>query len=134
MEQFVRVGVSVFIKRENKILLGKRIGSHGAETWACPGGHIEFGETPIDTLKREVEEETGLSISNIQKLNFTNDIFTKENKHYITLFYTAESKTGEPQILEPHKCKEWKWFLPNDLPDPLFLPIENLLKEQKKLI
>ena len=106
MQAIVRVGVGVVICRAGKVLLGKRTGSHGADTWALPGGHIEYGESPVDTIQREVAEETGLEVRNIKKLNFTNDIFAEEQKHYITLFYTAESHSGEPQLLEPQKCKE----------------------------
>ncbi len=38
------IGVGVIIKNDGKILLGKRIGSHGAGTWGLPGGHLEPGE------------------------------------------------------------------------------------------
>lgn len=41
-----KVGVCVFIIKDDKILLGKRKNSHGGLTWAPPGGHLEFGETP----------------------------------------------------------------------------------------
>lgn len=38
MSQVVRVGVAVIVMHDNKILLGERIGGHGANTWATPGG------------------------------------------------------------------------------------------------
>jgi 8-oxo-dGTP diphosphatase len=123
------VGVGVIIKRDNTVLIGKRINSHGDGTWSFPGGHLEFGESPEQCAVREVEEETGLHISDVSKLTFTNDIFPKENKHYITLFVTAVCKNGDPQLLEPQKCAEWKWVEWNNLPRPLFTPIENLIKE-----
>ena len=85
MSNVVRVGVAVIIMRQNTILLGERIGSHGANTWATPGGHLEFGESVEQCAIREVFEETGLNVSKITKLDFTNDIFSAENKHYITL-------------------------------------------------
>ncbi|MFA0153647.1 NUDIX domain-containing protein, partial [Vibrio sp. 10N.261.46.C10] len=57
------------------------------------------------------------------------DIFEKENKHYITLFVVASDASGEPQITEPDKCKQWKWFKLDELPEPLFLPLTNLLSD-----
>ncbi|SFD27379.1 nucleotide triphosphate diphosphatase NUDT15 [Pseudoalteromonas denitrificans] len=125
----VRVGVGVIIVRNNQILLGERIGSHGANTWATPGGHLEMGECIEACAKREVLEETGLSLDSVKKLGFTNDIFEAEDKHYVTLFVISSSQEGEAQVREPNKCKQWQWFNFNALPQPLFLPLINLLKE-----
>jgi len=133
MNKQVRVGVATIILREGAILLGERIGSHGANTWATPGGHLELGESIEDCAKREVLEETGLIVDSIEKFTFTNDIFEKEGKHYVTLFVVASSASGEPQVTEPDKCKQWKWCRLDDLPEPLFLPLINLLKEDNTL-
>ncbi|UQV20108.1 nucleotide triphosphate diphosphatase NUDT15 [Vibrio sp. J383] len=129
MSQEVRVGVAAVILREGRVLLGERIGSHGAHTWATPGGHLEWGESIEECAKRETLEETGLVVSAFEKLTFTNDIFEKENKHYITLFFVASDASGEPQVAEPDKCKQWKWFKLDELPEPLFLPLTNLLSD-----
>jgi len=123
------IGVAVIVVKENKILLGKRLNSHGSGTWALPGGHLEYGESIEDCAKREVFEETGLTVSNIQKATFTNDIFTMEKKHYVTLFVTAQYNSGELQLKEPHKCEKWDWFSWGNLPQPRFLSMQNLLKE-----
>ncbi|MHA2729518.1 nucleotide triphosphate diphosphatase NUDT15 [Vibrio campbellii] len=133
MNKQVRVGVATIILRDGAILLGERIGSHGANTWATPGGHLEIGESIEDCAKREVLEETGLIVDSIEKFTFTNDIFEKEGKHYVTLFVVASSASGEPQVTEPDKCKQWKWCRLDDLPEPLFLPLINLLKEDNTL-
>ena len=133
MNKQVRVGVATIILREGAILLGERVGSHGANTWATPGGHLELGESIEDCAKREVLEETGLIVDSIEKFTFTNDIFEKEGKHYVTLFVVASSASGEPQVTEPDKCKQWKWCRLDDLPEPLFLPLINLLKEGNTL-
>ena len=133
MNKEVRVGVATIIMREGRILLGERIGSHGANTWATPGGHLELGETIEACAKRETFEETGLIVNSIKKLTFTNDIFDQEDKHYITLFVLASCNEGEPQICEPDKCTQWQWFPLDELPEPLFLPLTNLLREPLKL-
>ncbi|NRB70207.1 MAG: NUDIX domain-containing protein [Vibrio sp.] len=129
MNKEVRVGVAAVILREGRVLLGERIGSHGAHTWATPGGHLELGESIEECAKRETLEETGLSVDSFTKLGFTNDIFEKEGKHYVTLFVVASCSSGEPEVMEPDKCKQWQWFELDQLPEPLFLPLTNLMKE-----
>jgi 8-oxo-dGTP diphosphatase len=122
-----RVGVGVIIVKDNKVLMGERKNSHGNGSWAFPGGHLEFGESWEECARREVKEETGLNIANIRFGSVTNDLFVKENKHYITIFMIADYIEGEPQVLEPHKCSGWQWFEWNEMPKPLFLTIENLV-------
>lgn len=124
-----KVGVGVIVLRENKVLLGKRLNSHGSHTWNFPGGHLEYQEEIFNCATREVKEETGLNITNLELGPYTNDIFLKDNKHYITLFVIAHASTGEPQVMEPEKCVSWQWFTWDHLPKPLFLPITNLLKQ-----
>ena len=123
-----KIGVGTIIKREQKVLLGKRKNSHGENTWGFPGGHLEFGESWEACARRETMEETGLEINNIHFGSATNDIFENENKHYNTIFMLAEYHSGEAEIKEPDKCERWEWFSWDELPRPLFLPIKNLLK------
>ncbi len=123
------IGVGVIILRHNKILLGRRQGSHGAGSWSAPGGHLEFGETPEECARREVLEESGLHLENIRRGPWANVMFQEAQKHYITLFMLATAPYGEPQRLEPDKCDGWQWFSPDALPGPLFAPVEILLQE-----
>ncbi len=127
-----KVGVGVFIIKSNKVLLGKRKNAHGEGSWSFPGGHLEINESWEECAKRESLEETGLHISNIRFATVTNDIFQFEQKHYITLFMIADYQSGEPELMEPDKCEKWEWFEWDDkkLPHPLFLPIQNLLKQK----
>jgi 8-oxo-dGTP diphosphatase len=82
-------------------------------------------ETIAECAKRETDEESGLVITNIQKPVFTEDFFKEEDKHYITMLVTTDWESGEPELREPHKCAEWKWFAWDELPSPLFLPMQN---------
>tara|TARA_Y100000588_G_C13919785_1_gene780973 strand:- start:119 stop:538 length:420 start_codon:yes stop_codon:yes gene_type:complete len=131
MSEQVRVGVAVVIIRDGKILLGERIGAHGANTWATPGGHLEIGEEIAACAIRETLEETGLKVSEVSQLGFSNDVFNPLNKHYVTLYVVANGVEGEPEIMEPNKCLCWHWFGLDDLPEPLFLSLENFLKQDK---
>ena len=125
----VLVGVGVVIRRDGKVLLGKRKGSHGASTWGLPGGHLEAGEAVEDCARRETAEETGLQIVRTVNAGFTNDIFAAENKHYVTLFVEADDPGGSPQLLEPDKCESWEWFSPGQLPEDLFIPFRTFVSQ-----
>ena len=120
------VGVGAIVLREGKVLLGLRLGSHGSGTWALPGGHLEFGETVESCARREVLEETGLALGVVSSGPYTSDVFPDVEKHYVTLFVVAESGQGEPRRMEPTKCAEWRWFNWDELPRPLFAPLESL--------
>lgn len=130
MENHPKVGIGVFIFKEGKFLMGQRRGSHGEGSWTVPGGHLEFGETWEETAIREVKEETGLEIKNIRFGAVTNDYFSIENKHYVTIWMLSDWSGGEPTVLEPDKYIEQDWFDFEHLPNPLFLPWEQLLKSE----
>ncbi len=128
MDNRPKVGIGVIVVKDGKILIGKRKNAHGEGSWAFPGGHLEFNEFWEECAKREVMEETGIEITNLRFGTATNDIFEKENKHYITIFMVADFASGTVEIKEPHKCEKWEWFSWNELPQPLFVPFQNLLK------
>ena len=125
------VGLGVILMKDNKVLLGKRKGSHGAETWAFPRGHLELYESFEDCALREIKEETGLNVNLIDHnpIAVTNDFFRKEDKHYATLYLRAEYLGGIPKVMEEDRCEKWDWFFWNSFPEPLFPGIDNLLKQ-----
>lgn len=129
MRERPKVGVGVIVIKDDKILLGKRKNAHGEDSWGFPGGHLEFNEAWEECASRETLEETGIVIRNIRFGTATNDIFQKEEKHYITIFMLSDYDSGEVKVMEPEKCEKWKWFLWSQLPLPLFVPIQNLLKK-----
>lgn len=126
--EYPRIGVGVFVFRHGKFLMGERRGAHGEGSWSVPGGHLEYGETPQQTAAREISEETGLSVGNIRFGGITNDIFHNENKHYVTIWMLSDHQAGEPELREPDTYINMDWFSFEDLPQPLFLPWQQLLK------
>jgi 8-oxo-dGTP diphosphatase len=129
MNSVPRVGVGVIIIKDGKVLLGKRKNAHGEGSWCLPGGHLEFFETIEDCARRETEEEVGLTITAIQKTVFTEDFFVEEQKHYITMLVTSAWESGEVVLREPEKCERWEWFDWDNLPSPLFLPLQNHINQ-----
>ncbi|MFA5933213.1 MAG: NUDIX hydrolase [Microgenomates group bacterium] len=122
-----KVGVGIIVRKDNKVLVGKRKSKHGKETWGFPGGHLEFMESIEDCVTREVFEETSILVKNIKFASLTNDLFKDSNKHYITIYMVCDFHKGKVKNTEPDKSGKWHWFAWNELPTPLFLPITNLL-------
>lgn len=122
------VGVGSIVIKNNKVLLLKRTSSLGNDTWCFPGGHLEFKETFEEAVRRETLEESGVAIKNTRFITATNDLYEKENIHYVTIFMLSDYDHGEAKIMEPEKSSEIGWFDWNNLPSPLLLPVEILVK------
>lgn len=131
MSDVVKIGTGVLIIRNDKVLLGKRKGSHGKGSWCLPGGHLEFGETFEKGIKREAKEETGLDVELEKIISVSNEIVY--NKHFVTIGVKARIVGGEVKLREPERFEKWDWFDLNNLPNPMFIPskivIDNFLNK-----
>lgn len=116
-----KVGVGVIVVKDDKVLIGKRIGDH-APWYSIPGGHLELGETFEDAAIREVKEETNLDIKNQRVIAVTNNLETyrQNGRHYISIILLVEDFSGELKNIEPEKCAGWEWCDPRNLPTPHF--------------
>lgn len=109
-------GAVIFRKQGDKIyylLLHYPGISHRAEKnyWDFPKGHIEKGEGEIDTLKREIKEETG--IEDIKLINGFREVikyfFKFQGKTILKFvsFYLTETKTKQVKISPEHMGYKW---------------------------
>ncbi|KAL0430068.1 UNVERIFIED_CONTAM: Nudix hydrolase 1 [Sesamum radiatum] len=123
-----RVAVVVFLLNGNKVLLGRRRSSVGRNTFALPGGHLEFGESFEECAAREVKEETGLDIHKIEYLTATNNVYSRPDVHVVAIIMRAFQADPHqiPENLEPEKCEGWDWYDWENLPRPLFGPLETM--------
>lgn len=115
----VKVGIGILILKDNKVLLGRRKGAHGAGEYAFPGGHLEYKESFAACARRETWEECGLEITNIRFQHLANTL-AYAPVQYVHIGLTADWKAGRPVVREPHKREGWDWFALDALPKPLF--------------
>ena len=94
----------------------------------CPrGGHIEYGESFFDAAKRETKEESGINVKKIEVFGVTSDVYDDENKHYIGVHVKALIYSGKPEIKEPEKFEDMKWFDLKKLPKNLMPAVKHFL-------
>lgn len=132
-QRYAGAGVAVFVVNEKRqILVGIRLApaGYGHNEWQLPGGKIDHMEDWKDTCRREVYEETGLIIENPKFLTARNDTWTMADKHFVTSFFVAKAVGKEsPVVMEPTKCKEWRWVDIKDIPKPTFLSLQEVANE-----
>lgn len=80
------------------------------DKYTIPGGHIEVGEKMSDALKREVKEETGMDIRDIEFICFQEFILDEEfwkKRHFI--FFDFACKTDSTDVKLNSEGQEFIW-------------------------
>ena len=65
MSLYHNFSVLIYARREGKVLLMHRNKEPNLGLWTAPGGKIESGESPHETARREMAEETGLEVGDL---------------------------------------------------------------------
>lgn len=106
------VGALIF-NPEGKIFLIKSY--KWKDKYVMPGGHIELGETTEKALKREIKEETGLDIYDIEFILWQEFIYGKEfwkKRHFI--FFDFICKTDSSVVKLNSEGQGYVWVSPNE--------------------
>jgi nucleoside triphosphatase len=101
------VGAIIF-NPDNKVLLCKS--KKWGDKYVFPGGHIELGEKMEDALVREVKEETGLDISDIQLISLQEAVYSdtfEAQKHFIFIDFLC--KTNSDEVILNDEAEEFEW-------------------------
>jgi len=120
---YPKVVVGVFIFNDkNELFLAKAPKWHNK--YVCPGGKVELNEKIKDAVKRETEEETGLTITDIETVQVVDGVgleeaYKKKDNHLIFIDHVARVE-GEQKVKLNDEFTEYKW-----------LPIEEWLKKKE---
>ncbi len=132
-KDYIGVGCGAFILNEkNELLLQLRNKAPEKEYWSIPGGRVELFETFEEAVKREVKEETGVEVRVIDLLGICDHIIQNEKSHWVSPSFLCKIVKGEPQIMEPTKHLDMKWFSLDDLPDKITITTQDAIQNYQK--
>ncbi len=125
--RFPRVRVQGVVVRDGRILLVKHR-KYGKEYWVLPGGGLEYRETIFESLKREFEEELGVSAEPVEVLKLRDFIPEDEDRHIVDVYVKCEI-SGSPRITgEDPLVVDFGWFDASELENLICYPDEGFLK------
>lgn len=107
--------VAAVIIKDGKTLMVKRAREPYRNTWMFPAGFIDYGEHPLDALRREVKEETGLRVKKASLLEIIQTEDDPRSPGHFCFFYEVIA-SGNKIKTDEKENKEIAWF---DIKKPL---------------
>lgn len=106
------------VDERRRVLLARRAHEPFRGRWDLPGGFLEEGEHPLDGIRRELLEETGLEVEPLEFVGVWMDRYPYETHTAATLnlYWTARVVGGSPRPADD--VSELAWFATDELPAP----------------
>jgi ADP-ribose pyrophosphatase YjhB (NUDIX family) len=112
--------VQGLLVRDGRVLIGRRKIEPRKGYWDLPGGFLEEGELPVDGLRREFLEETGLHVDPVEWVGAFVDPYDGHFVLGLTWIVTGE---GDP--VPADDVEELAWFAPDEIPRDMAFASQN---------
>lgn len=120
----IRLTVDCIIDIDGKVVLIKR--ENPPFGWALPGGFVDKGETVEDAVRREMKEETNLSLENLKQFHVYSNPRRDPRGHTVSVVFTAN---GIGELKAQDDAKEIGLFREDALPDEIAFDHKKILDD-----
>jgi len=110
---YARLGQkAIVLDSQNRILILRRSEKTGSGgRWSLPGGSVDFGEEPLVSIQREIEEETKLKVADCKVFAFLSHV-DAANDHIVMIGWCCRASGNEPVLNWEHD--EYRWLAKED--------------------
>jgi 8-oxo-dGTP diphosphatase len=124
----INLVVSALIEDNGKVLLIKRKKNKSFPNfWGIPTGKVKSGEKLEDAIKREVKEETNLTIEVLEPYHLTQEFH--DDHHHIVIAFKGKFIAGN--LKAGSDAEEVRWFLKDEISK---LKLQPTAVEQLKIV
>lgn len=139
MKKTIPVSVAVVFDDKKRVLLTKRHDPKNKDwhkKWQFPGGEVEYGEHPQNTIHREIEEETGIKIKIITNQPIIHSVVFEDEKAHIILFvFVAKYVSGVLNTKNDPETSAAIWFFEDEIDySKCFTEVKEIYKTAKRYI
>ena len=124
----------IFLNEHKQVLLQERKSPLGY--WGLVGGLMELGESTEEAARREVLEETGMTLSSVELFNIFSgrDFFVRvaengDEFYVVTTVYLAKDFSGEP-VVNDNESLSFKWFNFDEIPFAKIVKAQRLILKE----
>jgi ADP-ribose pyrophosphatase YjhB (NUDIX family) len=119
---------ALVVDDRGRLLLGRRAAEVENGKWDLPGGFVEEAEDPVEAMRRELREETGLTVEPTRFFGVWTDRYGDgpDARRTLNLYWLARPVAGEATAADD--VSEVRWFAPDELPPPDEVAFENVPK------
>ncbi len=110
----INIACCGIIVNKGKVLITKRSVSPFLGKYVLPGGKLDFGESLIECLKREVYEETGLEMKNVKFFDYYELFLNK--KYYLIMYFICNVASSKLKI-NRDEISDVKWIGKEEIED-----------------
>jgi NAD+ diphosphatase len=107
---------AIVVDDRGRVLLSRRKSEPFADRWDLPGGFVGEGEHPLDAVKRELQEETGLEIEPQDLVGIWMDRYSEDGSGPATLNMYWTARAGGTDARPADDVSELRWASPDEWP------------------
>lgn len=132
--------VYLILVKSNKVLLMRRFNTGYMDGYySMIAGHLEGNETLQQAVSREAFEEAGIIVDPkrlqlIHVMHTRSEMLDYGNEERIDFYFSVSRYDGQPEIKEPDKCDDMRWFDLAKLPEKLTPRVRQALGNKAKNI